>query len=73
MKRKIQHACHPETDLWGLLCANFLDDELLVRGNISEELGNSPVIADPKLVCGPGDKSLVVRNTAWSADVQYSR
>jgi hypothetical protein len=61
------------TYLWSLLCANLLDDELLVRGNISKELGDSPVITDPKLVRGPGDESLVVRDTVWSADVQYSR
>jgi len=60
------------TYLRSLLCANLLDDELFVRRNISKELGNGPVIADPKLVGGPGDESLVVRDTIWSADIQYS-
>jgi hypothetical protein len=60
------------TYLWSLLCSNFLDNELLVRGHISIEFGNSSVITDPKLVCGPSDESLVVRDTGWSADVQYS-
>jgi len=60
------------TYLWSLLCANLLDNELLVRRNIPKEFGNSPVIADPQLVCGPGNESLVVRNTVQSADVRYS-
>ena len=61
------------TYLWSLLGANLLDNELLVRRNIPKEFGNSPVIADPKLVGGSGDESLVVRNTVQSADVRYSK
>lgn len=49
--------------LWSLLGPNLLDNELLVRRNISEELGNRPVVTDPQLVCGTGDESLVVRDT----------
>ena len=52
------------TYLWSLLCANFLDNELLVRGHISKEFGNSSVITDPQLVGGSVNESLVVRNTA---------
>jgi hypothetical protein len=64
----IQECMTKRTYLWSLLCANLFDNELLVRGNVSEELGNGPVITDPQLVCGPSDESLVVRNTVWSAE-----
>jgi len=66
---------YPSLSLWGLLRANLLDNELLVGGNVSVELGNGPVVADPELVCGSGNESLIVRDTEnyYRADPETTR
>lgn len=55
---------HRASYLRGLLCANLIHNELLVRRYVSIELGNRPIVANPQLVCCSGDESLVVRDTA---------